>query len=180
MKRWKYEEWASATTFCNTDAVEYGQSLKVPVMKSFENEISLNWQMVTFPTITSSMVEKLQICISFLSNLRKQCLCYLLFHKWWKTRFLISKRVFRWFLCNYTDFARKISHMKPSKYDSTSGTKIFIPLKKGWGMRLWIRTSTFYKMTQFSLSTDITDTNVFTEFEPVWSKFKFDLALTSP
>ncbi len=55
---------------------------------------------VTFPTKISSMVKKLQICISFVSNLRKRCLCYLLFYKWWKPRFLISKRVFRWFLLN--------------------------------------------------------------------------------
>ena len=46
---------------------------------------------------------------------------------------LISKPVFRWFLLNYTDFVHKISHTKPSKYDSTSGTKISICLKKNWG-----------------------------------------------
>ncbi len=42
-----------------------------------------------------------------------------------------------------TDFAHKISYTKPSKYDSTSGTKISICLKKFGGMRLWIGTSTF-------------------------------------
>ncbi len=93
--------------------------------------------MVTFPTKT------LQICISFVSNLGKQCLCYLLFYKWWKPHFLISKRVFNWFFLNYTDFAHKISHIKPSKDDSTFGTKISICLKKVGGMRLWIGTSTF-------------------------------------
>ena len=50
--------------------------------------------MATFPTNISSTVKKLQICISFASNLRKQCLCYLLFYKWWKPRLLISKQVF--------------------------------------------------------------------------------------
>ncbi len=91
--------------------------------------------MVTFPTKTSSMVKKLQQCISFVSNWRKQCLCYLLFYKWWKPRFLNSKRVFRWFLLNYIKFARQISLIRPSKYDSTFGTKISICLKKvgGWG-----------------------------------------------
>ncbi len=91
--------------------------------------------MVTFPTKTSSMVEKLQICISFARNLRKQCLGYLLFYKWWKPRFLISKRGFRWFLLNYIESAHQISHIRPSKYDSTFGTKISICLKKigGWG-----------------------------------------------
>ncbi len=74
-----------------------------------------------------------------------QCLCYLLFYKWWKPHFLISKRIFCWFLLNYTDFAHKIWHIKPSKYDSTFGTKISICLKKVRGMRLWIRTSTFNK-----------------------------------
>ena len=83
------------------------------------------------------------VCTSFVSNLRKQCLCYLLFYKWWKPRFLISKRVFRWFLLNYTDLAHKISHIKPSKYDTTFGTKISICLKKVWGIRMWIGTSSF-------------------------------------
>ncbi len=48
---------------------------------------------------------------------------------------LISKRVFRCFLLNYTDFAHEISHIKPSKYNSTFGIKISICLKKagGWG-----------------------------------------------
>ncbi len=85
--------------------------------------------MVTFPTKTSSMVKKLQICYSFVISLKKQCLCYL-FYKWWKPHFLISKRVFRRFLLNYTDFAHKLSHIKPSKYDSTFSTKISICLKK--------------------------------------------------
>ncbi len=99
--------------------------------------------MVTFPTNISSTVKKMQICISFASNLRKQCLCYLLFYKRWKPRLLISKPDFRWFFLNYTDFAHTISYTKPSKYDSTSGTKISICLKKFGGMRLLIRTSPF-------------------------------------
>ncbi len=99
--------------------------------------------MVTFQTNTSSTVKKLQISISFESNYRKQYLCYLLFLKWWKPRFLISERVFHWFLRNYKEFAHETSHIQPSKYDSTSGTKISICLKKIEGMRLWIRTSTF-------------------------------------
>ncbi len=93
--------------------------------------------MTTFPTNISFTVKKWQICISFASNnyLRKQCLCYLLCYKWWKPCLLISKPVFRWFLLNYTDFANKISYTNPSKYDSTSGTKISICLNKvgGWG-----------------------------------------------
>ncbi len=106
--------------------------------------------MVTFPTKTSSMVKKLQMCISFVSNLRKECLCYLLFYKWWKPRFLISKRVFRWFLLNYFEFAHQISHTRPSKYDSTFGTNISICLKKVGGMRLWIGTSTFNSWNKIS------------------------------
>ncbi len=91
--------------------------------------------MVTFRTNTSSTVKKLQISISFESNYRKQCLCYLLFLKWWKPRFLISERVFHRFLPNYKEFAHETSHTQPSKYDSTFGTKISICLKKsgGWG-----------------------------------------------
>ena len=51
---------------------------------------------------------------------------------------LISKPVFRWFLLNYTDFVHKISHTKPSKYDSTSGTKIsIIMFEKNWGGGGW-------------------------------------------
>ncbi len=45
---------------------------------------------------------------------------------------------FFWFLLNYTDFVLKISHTKPSKYDSTFGTKISICL-----LRLLIGTSIF-------------------------------------
>ncbi len=38
---------------------------------------------------------------------------------------------FFWFLLNYTDFAHKISHIKPSKYDSIiSGTNIQMFEKK--------------------------------------------------
>ncbi len=130
-----YEYW------CKTRAFIY--------LKGACSEIFGKWifsklvDMVTFPANTSPFVKKLQICISFVSNLRKQCLCYLLFYKWWKQHFLISKRVFRWFLLNYTGFAHKIAHTKPSKYDSTFGTKISICLKKVGGMRLWIGTSTF-------------------------------------
>ncbi len=102
--------------------------------------------MVTFPTKTSSLVKKLQICISFVSNLRKECLRYLLFYKWWKPRFLISKRVFGWFLLNYIEFAHQISHIRSSKYDSTFGTKISICLKKVGGMRLWIGTTSTFKL----------------------------------
>ncbi len=45
------------------------------------------------------------------------------------------QRGFRWFLLNYTDFALKISRIKPSKYDSTFGTKVCVCLKKvgRWG-----------------------------------------------
>ncbi len=99
--------------------------------------------MVTFQTNTSTTVKKLQISISFESNYRKQCLCCLLFLKWWKPRFLISERIFHWFLPNYNEFAHETSHTQLSKYDSTSGTKISICLKKIGGMRLWIGTSTF-------------------------------------
>ncbi len=109
-----------------------------------ENEFSLNLQIWShFKTNTSSTVKKLQISISFESYYRKLCLCYLLFLKWWKPRFLISKTVFHWFLPNYKEFVHETSHIESSKYDSTSGTKIFICLKKFWGMRLWIGTSTF-------------------------------------
>ncbi len=34
------------------------------------------------------------------------------------------------FLLNYTDFVHKISHIKPSKYDSTFDTKISIMFEK--------------------------------------------------
>ncbi len=59
-----------------------------------------------------------------------------------ETMFSNFQEVFRWFLQNYTDFGHKISHIKPSKYDSTFGIKISIYLKKVRGMRLWIGTST--------------------------------------
>ncbi len=109
-----------------------------------ENEFSLNlkiWSL--FKPIHHPQWKKLQISISFESNYRKQCLCYLLFLKWWKPHCLISERVFHWFLPNYKEFAHETSHTQPSKYDSNSGTKISIWLKKIGGMRLWIGTSTF-------------------------------------
>ncbi len=82
-----------------------------------------------------------------------------MFYKWWKPRFLISKKVFGWFLLNYTDFAHKILHIKPSKYDSTFGNKISKCLKKSWGMRLWIGTSTFkLNHTGCSFTVQIEDT----------------------
>ena len=47
---------------------------------------------------------------------------------------------FCWFLLNYTDFAHATSEIKPSKYDVTSGSKIYLRLKKkklcGWGCGL--------------------------------------------
>ncbi len=94
--------------------------------------------MVTFPTKTSSINgEKLQTYISFVSKLGKQCLCYLLFYKWWKLCFLISKR-------------DETSHIKLPKYDSLFGTKISICLKKVGGMRLWIGTSSFNQICNCS------------------------------
>ena len=59
-----------------------------------------------------------------------------------ETTFSNFQEVFHWFLQNYTNFAHEISHIKPSKYDSTFGTKISM-FEKSWGMRLWIGTSTF-------------------------------------
>ncbi len=91
--------------------------------------------MATFRTNTSSKVKKLQSFISFESNNRNQCLCYLLFYQMVETRFLISERVFHWFLPNYIQFVHETSHTQPSKYNATSGTRISICLKKigGWG-----------------------------------------------
>ncbi len=106
--------------------------------------------MVTFQTNISSTVKKMQISISFESSNRKQCLCYFLFLKWWKPRFLISERVFHWFLPDYKEFAHETSHTQPSKYDSNSGTKISMCLKKIGGMRLWIGTSTFKLITNIT------------------------------
>ncbi len=108
----------------------------MPVPKSLENLFSLNGQIWSlFLAKYHPWWKNFKYVSHNVSNLRKQCLCYLLFYKWWKPCFLISKRVFRWFLQNYTDFAHEISHMKPSKYYSTFGTKISICLKKvgGWG-----------------------------------------------
>ncbi len=135
---WSTYKLLDASMYVLFNAIMYQYCFWSSWVKDACSEIFGKWlffklaDMVTFPTKTSSHGEKLQICISFVSNLRKQCLCYLLFYKWWEPRFLISKRVFRWFLRNYTDFAHKISHIKPSKYGSTFGTKI--------SMRLWIGT----------------------------------------
>ena len=48
--------------------------------KSVENELKFAG-MVTFPTSISSQGEKLQMRISFASNLRKQFLYYFVFYK---------------------------------------------------------------------------------------------------
>ena len=50
-----------------------------------------------------------------------------------ETTFSYFQEGFSWFLLSYTDFAHKISHKKPSKYDSTFGTKISIMFEKSWG-----------------------------------------------
>ena len=93
--------------------------------------------MATFPTNLSYTMKKLQICISFASNLTKQCLCYILFYKWWKPHLVISKQIFCWFLLSNTDFVNKITHTKLM-------TQLLVPkspcLKKVGEMRLWIGT----------------------------------------
>ncbi len=43
-----------------------------------------------------------------ISNLRKQCLCYLLFYEWWKPHFLTFKRFFFFF---FADFSSKLHRL---------------------------------------------------------------------
>ncbi len=109
----------------------------MPVPKCLEKQIFFKLtDMVT--------IQKIANFFSFESNTRKQCLYYLLFYKMVETTFsnfleglsLISPKL-------YTEFVHESLHIQPSKYDSTSGTKISICLKKVGGMRLWIGTSTF-------------------------------------
>ncbi len=54
-----------------------------------------------------------------------------------------NKKFFHTLLVNYKEFVHETVLTKPSKYDSTSGTKISICLKIFGGMMLWIGTSTF-------------------------------------
>ena len=72
--------------------------LKVPVPKSLETEFSLNWQIwLLFLPIHHPWWKNANLYLTCKQLKKKQCLCYLLFYKWWKLRFIISKRVFRWF-----------------------------------------------------------------------------------
>ncbi len=59
-------------------------------------------------------------------------------------RFLISERVFNSLLINYKVFLYEISHIKHSKYDSTTGIKKISNMFTNWGgVRLSIGTTTF-------------------------------------
>ncbi len=84
---------------------------------------------VTFPTKISSKVKKLQLLDQFTEN--NMYVSYSFVNV--ETTFSNFQEGIHQFVLNYTDFAT--SHIKPSKYDSTSGTKISICLKKigGWG-----------------------------------------------
>ena len=81
---------------------------------------------VTFHTNISSMVKKSKF-VSLLPVIRENNVYFYLlqwlFYKIVETRFLISEMVFHRFIVNYTDFVHETSHVKPSKYDLTSGTK---------------------------------------------------------
>ena len=100
--------------------------------------------MITFPTNHPwwKKCRYVQTMYLICKQFEKQCECYLLFYKWWKPYFLISKRAFPWFLLNYTDFAHEISHIKPSNMTQLLEPKSPYVWKK-FGMRLFIRTSTF-------------------------------------
>ncbi len=97
---------------------------------------------VSFHLNISSTMQNLQTRISFRSNRRKMCLCYLLFYLLWWPRCLISKQHFRWFLLNYLEYSHQISPQKSEKYDLTFGTKITVGLEKIGGMMLWIMSGT--------------------------------------
>ncbi len=88
--------------------------------------------MVIFPTNASSMLKKLQLCISFVTIGENNVYVTYCFINGGNHVYNFQE-VFRWFFLIYTDFAHKISHIKPSKYDSTFGTKIAICLKKVGG-----------------------------------------------
>ncbi len=113
--------------------------LKGAYSEILEIEFSLNFKIWSlFKPIQHPWWKKCTVLSPLKSNKRKrkQCLCYLLFYKMVETHFLIiSQRVFHWFYPNYREFVHETSHIQPSKYDSTSGTKISICLKKigGWG-----------------------------------------------
>ncbi len=87
-------------------------------------------------------------------HFEKPMLMLILFYKWWKPRFLISKRVFRWFLLNYIEFAHQISHIKAFQIWLNLWYQNLHMFEKSWGMRLWIGTSTFKKRFWRFLSTE--------------------------
>ena len=108
--------------------------------------------MVTFPTYFPSKVKKLQICISFVNNLRKQCFDVIYcFVNSINHIFKLSRGLFTDFpKLNYTDFVNAISQISfflfvclLSFLNMTEllGTKSLLSLKKV--VKLWIRKSTF-------------------------------------
>ena len=96
--------------------------------------------------ISFTMKTKLQTCISFRSNRRKMCLCYLLFYLVWWPRFLIifPRNIsvdFSWSTWNI--------HIKFKHKSQKNITELLIPKsqwvwkKKIGGMMLWIISGTF-------------------------------------
>ncbi len=90
-----------------------GSCVDVSVPKSLENEFSLNLKNGPFSNQYIIQGEK-ENFVSFESNKRKQCYCYLLFYKKWR----MERGFFHRFLLNCTKFGHETSHVKPSKYDS--------------------------------------------------------------
>ncbi len=89
--------------------------------------------MVTFPIIRG---KKLQVCISFVSNLRKQGIQF-------------SRRFFADFSnTDYSDFAHKISHTNPSNYDWTFGKSQYAWNNLGDEAVDWNKTSTFNQIDE--------------------------------
>ena len=94
------------------------QTLKCAWHENFEKLFLLKLvDKVSFHLNISSTIKTLQTCISFRSNRRKLCLCYLLFYLVWWPHFLISKQHVRWFLLKCLEYSHQISPQKSKKYD---------------------------------------------------------------
>ncbi len=86
----------------------------------------------------SSTMRKMQSCLSFRSNRRKLCLCYLLFYLVWWPCFLISKQHFCWFLLKYLEHPHQVRKIWLNVWYQNH-----IGFEKNLGMMLWIMSGTF-------------------------------------
>ncbi len=104
--------------------------LKVPVPMLLENEMSLHWQIwslfqpICHPRWIKNATVYILSCLQAIRQ-NKLCVAYCFINSGSNGNniFQFPWCFFRWFLLNYINFVHATSHIKPSEYDQTSGTK---------------------------------------------------------